>query len=152
MRRMKHGFSLQTFYHHVSRFLGRERKDRACLHLVTLCVSSDRISIWFVTFGHNINWSLHFIHHQPITRLKIATGERAASAGEKICYFMFSLIRNRLRVGLLAISVAMCLAYLTTTCHIAYYTLSHICFFYILGGVKCAYVVSTSRCIYTCPV
>ncbi len=154
---------------------GRGKTVRACLHLVTLCVLSDRISIWFVTFGHikngyksnlelglphyhikEINSVLHFIHHQPIKWSKIATGESGISSG-KISYFTFSFIRGSLRVGLLAVSVvamrvALALSYLTITCHIAYNTLSHVCFFNILGGVKCTYVVSKSRCIYTCPV
>ncbi len=31
---------------------GRGKTVRACLHMVTLCILSDRISILFVTFGH----------------------------------------------------------------------------------------------------
>ncbi len=88
---------------------GRGKTVRACLHLVTLWVLSDRISIWFVTFGHiknryksdlelglphyhvkEINSALHFIHHQPITRSKIATGESGISTG-KIALLLVSL-------------------------------------------------------------
>ncbi len=78
-----------------------------------------------------INNVLHFIHHQPIKISKIATGEIGIRSG-KISNFTFSFIRGSLRVGLLAISVAMrvalTLSYLTITCHIAYNTLSHVCF------------------------
>ncbi len=96
---------------------GRGKTVGACLHLVTLCVLSDQISIWFVTFGHmknryksnlelglphyhvkEINSALHFIHHQPIKRPKIATGESGISSG-KISYFTFGFIRGSLRVG-----------------------------------------------------
>ncbi len=70
----------------------------------------------------------HFIHHQPIIRSKIATGERGISTGK----ITLSFIRGSLRVGLLAVSVAMrvalALSYMTITCHIAYNTLSHVCF------------------------
>ncbi len=99
---------------------------------------------------------LHFIHYQPITISKITAGASGICSG-KINYFTFSFIRGSLRVGLLAISVSMCVAltlsYLTITCHIVYITCSRtFVFFNILGGVKCTHVISTSRCIYTCPV
>ncbi len=87
---------------------GSVKAVRACLHLVTSCVLSDLKSIWFVTFGHIKNayksdlelglphyhvkeinrYALHFIHHQPIKRSKIATWESGISSG-KILYFQF---------------------------------------------------------------
>ncbi len=76
-------------------------------------------------------YAVHFIHHKPITRLKISTGEISISSG-KISYFTFGFIHGSLLVGLPAISVAMRVAlapsHLTITCHIAYNMLSHVCF------------------------
>ncbi len=58
---------------------------RTCLHRVTSCVFSDRISIGFVqtfpfSFGHI---HVHFIHYQLISISETATGESAASALER---------------------------------------------------------------------
>ncbi len=73
---------------------------RACLHLVTLCICrigypSDLLllatknrykSDLELGLSHDyvkeINrYALHFIHHQPIKRLKNATGESGNSSG-----------------------------------------------------------------------
>ncbi len=64
--------------------------------------------------------------------------ERAAISSGKLGYFTFGFIRGSLRLSLLAISVAMhvafALSYRSITCHIAYNSLlSHVCFFLHFG-------------------
>ncbi len=147
MRRMEHRFSLLTWLLISCQLILREGVER---HLGLVYTWS----LWLNGFKSTDMRCLLFIISQLQDR-KIGTGEIGISSGN-ISYISFGFSRGSLRIGLLAISVAMrvalALSYLTITCHIAYKMLSHVFFFYILGGVKFAYVISTSRCIYTCPV
>ncbi len=125
MRRMEHRFSLLTWLLISCQLILREGVERHLGFVYTW-------SLWLNGFKSTDMRCLLFIISQLQDR-KIGTGEIGISSGN-ISYISFGFSRGSLRIGLLAISVAMCVAlalsYLTITCHIAYKMLSHIFFFF----------------------
>ncbi len=108
---------------------GKGKTVRACLHLVILCVLSDRKYIWFVTFGHikKIRFKSDLelsLPHSCQRNQQICSAFYSSSANYKIedLDFLFHSLQFARRLA------GFIRGDLTITCHTAYNTLSHVCF------------------------